>query len=429
MTYGVIIMALKKSNSFEYKPFSKKQKKLLTWWMKQSPYSAFDMVIADGSIRSGKTVSMVDGFITWSMSTFKNKLFIIAGRSTGSLKRNVINPMLQILTAKGLEYNYNRSENYIIVGSNTYYCFGASNEASQDTLQGLTAAGALADEVALFPRSFVEQMIGRCSVEGAKLWFNCNPESPYHFIKTELIDKADEKHILHLHFTLNDNLTLSDSVKERYNRMYSGVWYRRMILGEWVIAEGLVYDMFDEERCTYDKDSRPVSLESYSQRYVAIDYGTTNPMVFLDIYDDGNTIWIDREYYYNSREVGRQKTDQQYLDDLKVFIPGEMPNAVIIDPSAASFKLLLRNSGYLVREADNEVNNGIRMVSVLLQTKRLMINKSCKNTIREFRTYAWDEKAAMEHGVEKPIKEWDHAMDAIRYFVKTMIQSWRVAIE
>lgn len=422
-------MALQKNNSFEYKPFSKKQKKLLTWWMKQSPYSAFDMVIADGSIRSGKTISMIDGFITWSMSTFQNKLFIIAGRSAGSLKRNVINPMLQILTAKGISYNYNRSENFITVGSNTYYCFGASNEASQDTLQGLTAAGALADEVALFPRSFVEQMIGRCSVEGAKLWLNCNPESPYHFVKAELIDKAEQKHILHLHFTLNDNLTLSQSVKERYERMYSGVWYRRMILGEWVIAEGLVYDMFDDESCTYDDETRPINLESYSQRYIAIDYGTTNPMVFLDIYDDGTNIWVDREYYYNSREIGRQKTDQQYFDDLREFIPDELPMAVIIDPSAASFKLLLRNNGYLVREADNEVNNGIRMVGVMLQTKRLKVYKSCKNTIREFKTYAWDEKAAMEHGVEKPIKEWDHAMDALRYFVKTIIRPWRVAIE
>lgn len=428
--YGAMItMALQKNNSFEYKPFSKKQKKLLTWWMKQSPYSDFDMVIADGSIRSGKTVSMIDGFITWSMSTFQNKLFIIAGRSAGSLKRNVINPMLQILTAKGISYNYNRSENFITVGSNTYYCFGASNEASQDTLQGLTAAGALADEVALFPRSFVEQMIGRCSVEGAKLWLNCNPESPYHFVKAELIDKAEQKHILHLHFTLNDNLTLSQSVKERYERMYSGVWYRRMILGEWVIAEGLVYDMFDDESCTYDDETRPINLESYSQRYITIDYGTTNPMVFLDIYDDGTNIWVDREYYYNSRETGRQKTDQQYLDDLREFVPDELPMATIIDPSAASFKLLLRNNGYLVREADNEVNNGIRMVGVMLQTKRLKVHKSCKNTIREFKTYAWDEKAAMEHGVEKPIKEWDHAMDALRYFVKTIIRPWRVAIE
>lgn len=428
--YGATItMALQKNNSFEYKPFSTKQKKLLTWWMKQSPYSAFDMVIADGSIRSGKTISMIDGFITWSMSTFQNKLFIIAGRSAGSLKRNVINPMLQILTAKGISYNYNRSENFITVGSNTYYCFGASNEASQDTLQGLTAAGALADEVALFPRSFVEQMIGRCSVEGAKLWLNCNPESPYHFVKAELIDKAEQKHILHLHFTLNDNLTLSQSVKERYERMYSGVWYRRMILGEWVIAEGLVYDMFDDESCTYDDETRPINLESYSQRYITIDYGTTNPMVFLDIYDDGTNIWVDREYYYNSRETGRQKTDQQYLDDLREFVPDELPMATIIDPSAASFKLLLRNNGYLVREADNEVNNGIRMVGVMLQTKRLKVHKSCKNTIREFKTYAWDEKAAMEHGVEKPIKEWDHAMDALRYFVKTIIRPWRVAIE
>ena len=422
-------MALKKASAFQYRPFSRKQKKLITWWMKQSPYAAFDMIIADGSIRSGKTVAMIDGFVTWAMYTFKNESFIIAGRSMGSLKRNVINVMLKILTAKGLDYNYNRSENYITIGTNIFYCFGASNEASQDTLQGLTAAGALADEVALFPQSFVEQMIGRCSVEGSKLWLNCNPESPYHFVKTELIDKKDEKHILHLHFTLDDNLSLSDKIKDRYKRMYSGVWYRRMILGHWVIAEGLVYDMYDDDEDTYDDDSRPIDLESRSQRYIAVDYGTTNPMVFLDIYDDGSTIWVDREYYYNSREVGRQKTDQQYLEDLQTFVPNEALRAVIIDPSAASFKVLLRNAGYIVKEANNEVNDGLRMVGTLLQTKRLKIHKRCESMRREFQTYAWDEKAAMEHGVEKPIKEWDHAMDAIRYFVKTMIKHWRISVE
>lgn len=429
MKFGVMKMALKKASAFQYRPFSRKQKKLLTWWMKQSPYAAFDMVVADGSIRSGKTVAMIDGFVTWALSTFKDQAFIIAGRSMGSLKRNVINVMLKILTAKGLDYSYNRSDNYITIGTNIFYCFGASTEASQDTLQGLTAAGALADEVALFPQSFVEQMIGRCSVEGSKLWLNCNPESPYHFVKTELIDKCDEKHILHLHFTLDDNLSLSEKIKERYKRMYSGVWYRRMILGHWVIAEGLVYDMYDDDECTYDDDSRPVDLESRSQRYVAVDYGTTNPMVFLDIYDDGSTIWVDSEYYYNSREVGRQKTDQQYLEDLQAFVPNESLRAVIIDPSAASFKVLLRNAGYIVKEANNDVNDGLRMVGMLLQTRRLKIHKRCKSMRREFQTYAWDEKAAMEHGVEKPIKEWDHAMDAIRYFVKTMIKHWRISVE
>lgn len=408
--------------SFQFKPFSRKQKKILTWWLNESPYCDYDMIIADGSIRSGKTVSMVDSFIMWAQTCFRGEAFIIAGRSVGSLKRNILRPLFQILNAKGIIYEYNRSENIIRVGSNTFYCFGASNEASQDVLQGLTAAGALADEAALFPQSFINQMIGRCSVEGSKVWMNCNPDSPYHHIKTDFIDKAEEKKILHLHFTLDDNLSLSEKVKERYKRMYSGLWYKRFILGLWVMAEGIIYDMFSERNVYSDR----LGLRGRSRRYIAIDYGTSNPMVFLDILDDGDRIWVDREYYYSGREKGIQKTDTEYLEDFKSFVGDEYPDMVLIDPSAASFKTLLRREGFRVKEADNEVNDGIRMVGMMLQTGKLLIHDSCEMMKKEFASYVWDEKAAVERGVEQPVKQNDHTMDALRYFIKTMIKKWRL---
>lgn len=415
---------MKKNNgaSFQFKPFSRKQKKILTWWLNESPYCDYDMIIADGSIRSGKTVSMVDSFIMWAQTCFRGEAFIIAGRSVGSLKRNILRPLFQILNAKGIIYEYNRSENIIRVGSNTFYCFGASNEASQDVLQGLTAAGALADEAALFPQSFINQMIGRCSVEGSKVWMNCNPDSPYHHIKTDFIDKAEEKKILHLHFTLDDNLSLSEKVKERYKRMYSGLWYKRFILGLWVMAEGIIYDMFSERNVYSDR----LGLRGRSRRYIAIDYGTSNPMVFLDILDDGDRIWVDREYYYSGREKGIQKTDTEYLEDFKSFVGDEYPDMVLIDPSAASFKTLLRREGFRVKEADNEVNDGIRMVGMMLQTGKLLIHDSCEMMKKEFASYVWDEKAAVERGVEQPVKQNDHTMDALRYFIKTMIKKWRL---
>lgn len=415
---------MKKNNgaSFQFKPFSRKQKKILTWWLNESPYCDYDMIIADGSIRSGKTVSMVDSFIMWAQTCFRGEAFIIAGRSVGSLKRNILRPLFQILNAKGIIYEYNRSENIIRVGSNTFYCFGASNEASQDVLQGLTAAGALADEAALFPQSFINQMIGRCSVEGSKVWMNCNPDSPYHHIKTDFIDKAAEKKILHLHFTLDDNLSLSEKVKERYKRMYSGLWYKRFILGLWVMAEGIIYDMFSERNVYSDR----LGLRGRSRRYIAIDYGTSNPMVFLDILDDGDRIWVDREYYYSGREKGIQKTDTEYLEDFKSFVGDEYPDMVLIDPSAASFKTLLRREGFRVKEADNEVNDGIRMVGMMLQTGKLLIHDSCEMMKKEFASYVWDEKAAVERGVEQPVKQNDHTMDALRYFIKTMIKKWRL---
>src|SRR5690606_9367800 len=332
---------------FEWQPFSHKQKKVLTWWLPESPYHDYDMIICDGSIRSGKTIAEIDAYITWSQYNFENQNFILAGKSIGALKRNVLKPMFQMLAAKGIPYRYNRSENFIVIGNNTYYCFGANNEASQDVLQGLTAAGAYADEVALFPQSFVEQMIGRCSVEGSKIWMNCNPEGPYHFIKTDYIDKAEEKKILRLHFTLDDNPTLSEQIKERYRRMFTGVFYQRYILGLWVMAEGIIYDMFDRSKHVVPTVDRP-----YTQYYVSIDYGTQNPTTF-GLWGLYNGIWYKvKEYHYEGRAEARQKTDEDYYQDLVEFV-GNLPiRSLIIDPSAASFIALVRQKGrFHVRKA------------------------------------------------------------------------------
>lgn len=401
---------------FRFKPFSKKQKKLLTWWLPESPYHDYDMVIADGSIRSGKTIAAIDGFVMWSLATFEHEAFILAGKSMGALKRNVLRPMFKILAAKGIHYRYNRSENYIEIGTNTYYCFGANNEASQDVLQGLTAAGALADEVALFPESFVEQMIARCSVDGAKIWMNCNPESPYHFIKTEYIDKAKEKRILHLHFTLDDNLTLSQKVKDRYKRLFAGLWYKRMILGLWVMAEGVIYDMFNPDK--HIVDVLPGGLDHWM---VGVDYGTSNPCVFVLIGRAGKRYYQVREYYWDSRERGKQKTDGEYAEDFIKFLGDIRPEAIYVDPSAASFIAELRKRRVNnVVPANNDVLPGIHTVSRLLANDELFIHRGCIHSLREFGAYVWDPKA-QKRGEDAPLKENDHAHDARRYALHTSI--------
>ena len=402
---------MKQAATFEFRPFSVKQKKLLTWWMRPSPYREWDMVIAEGSIRSGKTIAMIDGFLSWSLATFDNQYFILAGKSMGALKRNVLKPMFQILAAKGIAYRYHRSEHYIEIGSNTYYCFGANNEASQDVLQGLTAAGALLDEVALFPQSFVEQAIGRCSVEGAKLWLNCNPESPYHNIKAEYIDKAKEKRILHLHFELDDNLTLSRRVKERYKRLFTGLWYKRFILGLWVLAEGAIYDMWDEDVHLVDCPAK------HFEYGVAIDYATASVMTFGLYGITGDKVYLISEYYYDAKQKGRQKTDSEFADDFKRFLDGVVPRNIYLDPSAASFKAELRKKGYSqIRDADNDVVNGIRLVSSFLSSGRFFVDRSCKATAKEFAGYVWDPKAQLK-GEDRPLKQNDHAMDRNRYFI------------
>lgn len=409
--------AMSKAAAFEFKPFSVKQKQLMFWWMPGSPHRDCDMVIADGSIRSGKTVAMICGFMQWSMKCFSGQNFILSGKTIGALKRNVIAPLRAILGAWALPYHYVSSgdEARIEAGGNTYYLYDANNERSQDRLQGLTAAGALGDEVALFPRSFVEQMIARCSVEGARIWLNCNPANPAHFVKADLIDNAKTKHIYYLHFTMKDNLALSPKTVAMYMRMYVGVFYRRFVLGEWVPAEGLIYPMFSTEQNVTAK------LPQKGSYYISVDYGTLNPFsAGLWCVSDGIAYRI-AEYYHDGRATRCQMTDDEYYQALEK-LAGKLPvEAVVVDPSAASFITLIRKKGrFPVRKAKNDVLDGIRLTARLLASGWLKFSPACEDAIREFGAYVWDENN--KSGEDKPLKENDHAMDDIRYFCMTILR-------
>jgi PBSX family phage terminase large subunit len=408
---------------FRFKPYSPKAKKLLTWWLPPSSYRDHDGIIADGSIRSAKTITMIDGFIEWSRQNFRNQNFIISGKSAGALKRNVISPMRQILASKGINPAYNRSEGFLAFGSNTYYFFGANNEASQDVLQGITAAGWYGDEVALQPQSFIEQAIGRCSVQGSKIWLNCNPESPFHYVKTELIDKAASKRLLHMHFTLDDNLTLSEQIKDRYKRMFAGVWYDRFIMGEWKAAEGAVYGMFDAKEYVVD------SLPNMVQHWVGVDYGTSNPTIYLLMGRGADDkLYIIDEWRYDSAEhYGKQKTDAEYSRSFQVWIMGHkvQPRFIFVDPSAASFITQLHRDGVRnLASADNRVLDGIRYVGSLFSCRRLLIHRRCEGLIREISGYSWDPKA-QERGEDAPIKKADHGPDALRYLINSTANVWQ----
>lgn len=416
-----------RNNAFQFQQFSNKQLRLLNWWRDGSPVANRAICIADGAIRSGKTIAMIASFLQFAMESFNGCDFIIAGRTIGSLKRNVITPMLQMLRAWGWNYTYNRSENFIIIENNTFYLFGANTEASQDVMQGMTAAGAFADEGALFPQSFIEQMIGRCSIEGSKIFINCNPAGPFHFLKKDYIDKADEKGIYHIHFTMDDNLTLAASVKERFRRMFSGVFYSRYILGEWQQADGIIYPMFNE-KMLFDDAELPSDLKETASHYIAVDYGTTNPCVFLDIWDDGKTAWVVDEYYWDSKDIEHgayQKTDFEYVQDMQKFIGAEHPKMIIIDPSAESFRVALRHKGYKIKNADNSVLIGIRHTASMMLMGNIRISRRCVRGIKELGTYSWDADLALK-GEEKPIKVNDHFCDALRYFVETVVREERL---
>lgn len=393
----------------------------------QFPGSRYDALICDGAIRSGKTSIMSMTFVFWAMERFEGCAFAMCGKSVGAVERNVLRPLLDVQwLRKRYTMQYTRGDHVLTVSrgsrTNRFYLFGGRDESSYALIQGVTLAGVLLDEVALMPRSFVEQAMARCSVEGSKFWFNCNPENPMHWFKREWIDKAKEKNALHIHFLMDDNPGLSEAKKEQYRRTYSGVFYDRYILGLWRVAEGVIYDMYDEAKHVYKAGEQPKDMEWVSTRTIAIDYGTTNPCVFLDIYDTGEVIRVHREYRWDSRAEHRQKTDKEYGDDFMAFM-GKQHCTVIVDPSAASFIAELRSRGVYVIEACNDVLDGIRKVGALLQQRKIMICDSCTGLREEMQAYHWDDKAAAG-GVEKPTKETDHGADALRYFINSL-PDWR----
>lgn len=406
-------------SSFKFVPFSKKQAQVMSWWVDGSPVKDCDGIICDGAIRSGKTVCMFTSFVIWAMKNFDGQSFILAGKTVGSFRRNVLNPMKEMLPPNGYKIRDHRAENYLTITwngrENEFYMFGGKDEASQDLVQGLTAAGCAFDEVALMPESFVNQATARCSVDGSKFWFNCNPSGPNHWFKKHWLDMADEKHLCHLHFTMDDNNALSDEIKERYRRQYTGVFYKRYIDGLWVMAEGVIYDMFDPERHVVSELPEMVDIH-----YVSCDYGTQNAATFLHMQKGKDNKWyaVD-EYYYSGRDESKQKTDADYVKDMLEFTKGYNVRAVVVDPSAASFIAALREVGYPVIKAKNDVLDGIRFVGSCFTNEDIAIHQSCQNLIRELGSYAWDEKA-VERGEDKPLKIDDHMVDNLRYHLYTV---------
>ena len=407
----------------KYAVFSPRPLLTMTWWQTER-YKDKDAIICDGSIRSSKTESMSIGFILWSCSCFNGKTFAICGKTIESLRRNVITQLPTLF--EGLcKITERKSENLMVVSLdgrvNKYYLFGGKDEGSAALIQGMTLAGVMFDEVALMPRSFVEQALARCSVEGSKFWFNCNPDSPEHWFYKEWIQKHKKKNALYLHFTMEDNNSLSEKVKKRYENMYSGVFYDRFIRGLWVVAEGLVYPRFSKA------DNVTEDIPESGTYYISIDYGTLNPFsAGLWCVSDGKAVRI-KEYYHSGRDTKRQLTDEEYHAELEKLIQytdseGVLQereiDRVVIDPSAASFIACIRRHGkFRVKHAVNAVVDGIRNVTSMLNGQRLFIHSSCKDSIKEFGLYSWDDKAHED----KVIKENDHAMDDIRYFVNTIL--------
>lgn len=296
------------ATTFLFKPFSKRQKKVLTWWRDGSGVEDYDGIICDGAIRSGKTLPMAFSFVVWATAKFNGEAFGLCGKTVGAFRRNVLRYMLRTLPAKGYAIREHRGDNSLIISkgerSNTFYIFGGRDERAQDSVQGATLAGALFDEVALMPESFVNQVVGRCSVEGSKLWYNCNPEYPAHWFRQEWILKHDEKRLLYLHFTMNDNPSLSDEVRNRYKRLYTGVFYKRFIMGLWTAAAGVIYQQFadDKERFIIDE------LPPLWYGSIGVDFGgsgSAHAFVLTAFTRGYKDVIVVKEYYHDNKEEGK----------------------------------------------------------------------------------------------------------------------------
>lgn len=418
-------------SSFEFKAFGLKQRRVLNWWTDNSPVKDMSGVIADGAIRSGKTISMSLSFVIWAMDKYHDNNFAMCGKTIQSFHRNVFGSLSAMITTLGYKLDWHRTENMFEVTlhtktwvhKNRFYIFGGKDERSQDLIQGITLAGVFFDEVALMPQSFVNQATGRCSVDGSKFWFNCNPEGPSHWFRQEWVLKAREKKLLYLHFVMDDNLTLSTEIKDRYKSMYSGVFYQRYILGLWVLAEGLVYPMFDPKKHVIHIETKGEKRWQYDHRkryFISIDYGTVNPFAALLIeYDPKSkvSILLD-EVYYRGRDGTRVDNEAYYkmIADMAGPVPIE---SIVIDPSAAGMiETIKKYHKYHVRTANNDVLDGIVEVTKYLNKKLFLVADWCRDTIDEFQTYAWDDDPL----VERVIKENDHAMDAMRYYIMTIMK-------
>lgn len=401
----------------ELRPFSRKQTLALTWWCSSSPYKNHDAVICDGAIRSGKTVCMTVSFVLWAFYRFSGASFAICGKTIRSLRRNVITPILPILSSIGFECHEKISENTVRIKSqgrsNLFYLFGGKDESSAALIQGMTLSGAFFDEVALMPRSFVDQAIARCSVSGSKFWFNCNPEYPQHWFYREWILGKEQKNAFYIHFTMRDNPSLSNSMIQRYERLYTGSFYQRFVEGKWTVAEGLIYPYMACESAFV-----PIPNVKFDKYAVSCDYGIVNP-TSCGLWGEYDGIWyrID-EYYFDSRVNHESRTDEEHLNALEKLIDGRDICCIAVDPSAASFITLIRKkSKYKVIPAKNNVIEGIKEVCACLKRGDIKICNNCLSAIREFSLYRWGRGGSKD----SPLKENDHAMDDIRYFVTTIL--------
>ncbi len=416
---------------FIYKPFSLKQKQILTWWLPSSPVHGKEGIIADGAIRSGKTVSMSLSYGLWAMHTFNQQNFLLCGKTIGSLRRNVVRDWKRQMSAHGYKIKERRNDNLLIVSKgekvNNFYLFGGNTEGSQDLVQGITAAGAYFDEVALMPQSFVDQATGRCSVDGSKFWFNCNPSHPKHWFKTEWIDKLlchkkenaadagdsdnDEdaeniedieqsyNDLLYLHFTMDDNLSLSEKIKARYRAMYSGVFYNRFILGQWCVADGVIYRQFADDNNPFiiKREAVPKNLHKI---LIGIDWGdsgSAHSFVASGITGDFKNLVALASVRHKAKNLTPAMVEEKVVAFVKKIINeyGRVDGIFCdhINTFINGCRVALQKAGVHspIGQANKcSITERIVTTQKLMGVSRFKVVEGCKSLIDAFNTAVWD---------------------------------------
>lgn len=336
---------------------------------------------------------------------------VIVGRTADTIKRNVVD---ELFTFPGISVRY--SNRILYLEGRMVYCIGAHDERAEGNIRGTTFSGAYVDEATLIPESFFMMLRSRLSREGARLFATTNPDSPFHWLKKNFIDRQKELDMKVFTFKMSDNPSLSDRYVSNLKKEYQGLYAKRLIDGEWCLAEGAIFPFFEEKHHVLDQ------VPAYAKAsFVGVDIGFSNPTAFvlLSYNDDAiPKLWIEDEYYWDSTKQG-DKTAWEYAQDLSRFVNGRNVHFIYVDPSAASFKAELRRVnlyGIPVRDAENDVEEGIKSVSSFMGSGELKIVRKCKNLIEEIQGYCWDPKAS-ERGQDKPIKRRDHLIDAMRYAV------------
>lgn len=438
---------------FKFQPFSKKQKKILTWWLPESGVSHRRGIIADGAIRSGKTVSMALSFVFWAMESFEEQTFAMCGKTIGAFRRNVLTVLKLMLKSRGYKVKDLRADNLIVITrkgvTNYFYIFGGKDERSQDLIQGITLAGVFFDEVALMPESFVNQATGRCSVDGSKMWFNCNPQGPHHWFKVNWIDKSvgylgkekaaklqeqgeGVKDFLYLHFTMDDNLSLSERIKAAYRQMYVGVFFKRYILGLWCAAEGAIYSQFADDSQKYtvalmEESDRRRLCEQLMFIGIGIDFGgnRSKTTFVASGFEYGFRRVIALEDYAipgRKGDIDAEKVNSEFISFFRR-VEKDFPNIPIRYVFADNEAQYLINSLYkacrrvgitadIKDAAKNEIVQRITCGNTLLNSGRMMISDMCTLLPAGLAAAVWDQKAA-ENGKDVRLDNFSSDIDIL----------------